>query len=221
MRTKQNKKNERPDAVPASLSAGAVEPKFKKCDHVWAKQPKELAGRTGYVVNVYKPCMNYEVRFGTEVWTVHESELELVDQSPEEAHQPVFECKDDANQPLTEQAAYDEYQERSKVSGDRAEQLAWAMIVLLAGQLIGGSKYAEFYVLGGAALLYMLLSIIQYVWQGVTIWLVMCRIKRTGITLSDYPDWVGFGAWVFYWLKMIIIAIGAIYGASHFVSFAM
>ena len=24
-----------------------------------------------------------------------------------------------------------------------------------------------------------------------------------------------------YWLKMIIIAIGAIYGASHFVSFAM
>jgi hypothetical protein len=55
----------------------------------------------------------------------------------------------------------------------------------------------------------------------VTIWLVKCRIKRTGITLNDYPDWVGFGAWVFYWLKMIIIAIGAIYGASHFVSFAM
>jgi len=46
-------------------------------------------------------------------------------------------------------------------------------------------------------------------------------IKRTGITLNDYPDWVGFGAWVFYWLKMITIAIGAIYGASHFISFAM
>ena len=126
-----------------------------------------------------------------------------------------------ADQPLTEQAAYDEYQERSKVSGDRAEQLAWAMIVLLAGQLIGGSKYAEFYVLGGAALLYMLLSAMQSVWQSVTIWLVKCRIKRTGIKLNDYPDWVGFGAWVFYWLKMIIIAIGAIYGASHFISFAM
>ena len=122
---------------------------------------------------------------------------------------------------LTEQAAYDEYQERSKVSGDRAEQLAWAMIALLAGQLIGGSKYAEFYVLGGAALLYLLLSAMQSVWQSVTIWLVKCRIKRTGIQLNDYPDWVGFGAWVFYWLKMIIIAIGAIYGASHFVSFAM
>ena len=122
---------------------------------------------------------------------------------------------------LTEQAAYDEYQERSKVSGDRAEQLAWAMIALLTGQLIGGSKYAEFYVLGGAALLYLLLSAMQSVWQSVTIWLVKCRIKRTGIQLNDYPDWVGFGAWVFYWLKMIIIAIGAIYGASHFVSFAM
>lgn len=122
---------------------------------------------------------------------------------------------------LTEEKAYDEYQERSKTAGDRAEQLAWAMIVLLAGQLIGGSKYAEFYVLGGAALLYLLLSAMQSVWQSVTIWLVKCRIKRTGIKLNDYPDWVGFGVWVFYWLKMIIIAIGAIYGASHFISFAM
>lgn len=132
-----------------------------------------------------------------------------------------IDCEDDAEQPLTEQAAYDEYQNRSKTSGDRAEQLAWAMIVLLAGQLIGGSKYAEFYVLGGAALLYLLLSAMQSVWQSVTIWLVKCRIKRTGLRLNDYPDWVGFGAWVFYWLKMIVIAIAAIYGASHFISFAM
>ena len=135
--------------------------------------------------------------------------------------QTVFERDGDADQPLTEQAAYDDYQERSKTSGDRAEQLAWAMIVLLAGQLIGGSKYAEIYVLGGAALLYLLLSAMQSVWQSVTIWLIKCRIKRTGILFNDYPDWVGFGAWVFYWLKMIIIAIGAIYGASHLVSFAM
>ena len=126
-----------------------------------------------------------------------------------------------ADQPLTEQAAYDEYQERSKVSGDRAEQLAWAMIALLTGQLIGGSKYAEFYVLGGAALLYLLLSAMQSVWQSVTIWLVKCRIKRTGIQLNDYPDWVGFGAWVFYWLKMFVIAIAAIYGASHFIQFVI
>ena len=154
--TEQNKDNQRPDAVPASLSDGAVEPKYKKGDHVWA------------------------------------------------------------NQPLTEQAAYDEYQERSKTSGDRAEQLAWAMIVLLAGQLIGGSKYAEFYVLGGAALLYLLLSAMQSVWQSVAFWIIKCRIKRTGVTLNDYPNWVGFGAWVLYWLKTIIIALGAIYGAYRF-----
>jgi len=218
--TERNKENERPDAVPASLSEGAVEPKYKKGDHVWAKQPKELAGRTGYVMDVDTYRMEYDVRFGAEMWIVPEDDLELVDPATEEARQTVFEREDDA-EPLTEQAAYEEYQERSKTSGDRAEQLAWAMIVLLAGQLIGGSKYAEFYVLGGAALLYLLLSTMQYVWQSVTIWLVKCRIKRTGIQLNDYPDWVGFGAWVFYWLKMIVIAIGAIYGASHFISFAM
>jgi hypothetical protein len=219
--TEQNKKNQRPDAVPASLSEGAVETKYKKGDHVWSKQPKELAGCTGYVMEVYTRRMEYEVRFGTEIRIVPEDDLELVDPATEEVRQTVFEREDDADQPLTEQAAYDEYQERSKVSGDRAEQLAWAMIVLLTGQLIGGSKYAEFYVLGGAALLYLLLSAMQSVWQSVTIWFVKCRIKRTGITLNDYPDWVGFGAWVFYWLKMIVIAIAAIYGANHFISFAM
>jgi hypothetical protein len=216
--TEKNKDNERPDAVPASLSVGAVKPKYKKGDHVWAKQPKELTGRVGYVMNIDTLRMWYEVRFDTEMWVVPESDLVS---NAEEVRQPVFEREDDTGQPLTEQAAYDEYQERSKVSGDRAEQLAWAMIALLTGQLIGGSKYAEFYVLGGAALLYLLLSAMQSVWQSVTIWLVKCRIKRTGIRLNDYPDWVGFGAWVFYWLKMIIIALAAIYGASHFISFAM
>ena len=203
-----------------SSSSGAVGPKFKEGDHVWAKQPKELAGRTGYVIDIDTLSMEYAIKFGTKIWIIPESDLELVDPTTEE-HQTVFKREDDADQSLTEQAAYEEYQYRTKESGDRAEQLAWAMIVLLTGQLIGGSKYAEFYVLGGAALLYMLLSIMQYVWQGATIRLVMRRIKRTGITLSDYPDWVGFGAWVFYWLKMIVIAIGAIYGASHFISFAM
>ena len=188
---------------------------------MWAKQPKELAGRVGYVRAVDTYRMIYEVKVGTEIWKILEDDLELVDPATEEVRQTAFEREDNADQPLTEQTAYDEYQERSKTSGDRAEQLAWAMIVLLAGQLIGGSKYAEFYVLGGAALLYLLLSTMQSVWQSVTIWLVKCRIKRTGIRLNDYPDWVGFGAWVFYWLKMIVIALAAIYGASHFISFAM
>lgn len=208
-------------AAQPAIAQAAKAPKYKKGAHVWAKRPKELAGRTGYVRAVDTYRMVYEVTFGTERWELLEDDLELVDPATEEARQTVFEREDDADQPLTEQAAYDEYQERSKVSGDRAEQLAWAMIVLLVGQLIGGSKYAEFYMLGGAALLYLLLSVMQSVWQSVTIWLVKFRIKRTGIVLSDYPDWVGFGAWVFYWLKMIIIAIATIYGASHLVSFAM
>lgn len=122
---------------------------------------------------------------------------------------------------LTEEKAYEDYQERSQVSGERADMLAWMMGGLLFGQLIGGSKYVEFYVLGGMALLYMLLSVMQAVWQTVTMWVIKCRIKRTGVNLYDYPDWVGFGAWVFYWLKMNIIAIGAIYGAIRFLWFAM
>lgn len=217
----ENKQSQRPDEVPASLSAGAAEPKFKKGDHVWSKRPKELAGRTGYVMEVNTDSMEYDVRFGNECWIVPESELELVDPATDEARQSAFELEENSDKPITEQAAYDEYQERSKISGDKAEQLAWAMIVLLAGQLIGGSKYSEFYVLGGVALLYLLLSTLQYVWQTVTIWLVKCRIKRTGIVLDDYPDWIGFGAWVFYWLKMNVIAAGAIYGASHFIQFIM
>ena len=208
-------------AAQPAIAQAAKAPKYKEGAHVWAKRPKELAGRTGYVRAVDTYRMVYEVTFGTERWELLEDDLELVDPATEEIHQPIFEREDNPDEVLTEKAAYDEYQERSGISGDRAEQLAWAMIVLLVGQLIGGSKYAEFYMLGGAALLYLLLSVMQSVWQSVTIWLVKFRIKRTGIVLSDYPDWVGFGAWVFYWLKMIIIAIATIYGASHLVSFAM
>lgn len=76
--TKQNKKNERPDAVPASLSEDAVEKKYKKGDHVWAKQPEKLAGRTGYVMGIDIRRMEYDVRFGTEMWLVPEDDLELV-----------------------------------------------------------------------------------------------------------------------------------------------
>lgn len=97
--TEQNKKNQRPDAIPVSLSVGAVEAKYKKGDHVWAKQPKELAGRTGYVMEIDTRRMEYEVRFGTEIWIVQESDLELVDPATEEARQPVFEREDDADQP--------------------------------------------------------------------------------------------------------------------------
>jgi len=82
--TEQNKENQRPDAVPASSSVGAVEPKYKKGDHVWAKRSKELAGRTGYVMKVDTRRMEYEERFGTEMWIVPEDDLELVDPATED-----------------------------------------------------------------------------------------------------------------------------------------
>lgn len=216
MKQNDNKGNQRPDAVPASLSVGAVETKYKKGNHVWAKQPKELAGRTGYVMDVDTRRIEYDVRFGNEVWIVPEDDLELVDPATEEVPQTVFEREADADQPLTEQAAYDDYQERTAKSGDRADQLAWAIVALLAAQLIGGSKYGEMYVMAAGALAYMLLHTMQSAWQGLAIWIVKQRISR-GQRLADYPSWVGGMAWAFYWLKLCALIAAAVYGIVHFV----
>lgn len=126
--TEQNKENQRPDAVPASLSVDAVEPKYKEGDHVWAKRPKELAGRTGCVRAVDTYRMVYEVAFGTEVWKMLEDSLELVDPATEETRQTVFEREDDADQPLTEQAAYDEYKTMRMIymiAADVLRALGW------------------------------------------------------------------------------------------------
>ena len=98
----ENKQNQRPDAVPAFLSEGAAEPKFKKGDHVWSKRTKELAGRTGYVMAVNIDSMEYDVRFGTELWIVPESDLELVDPATYEARQPAFEREDDPAEATTD-----------------------------------------------------------------------------------------------------------------------
>ena len=86
----ENKESQLPDAAPASLSVGAVEPKYKRGDHVWSKRPKELAGRTGYVRAVDTYRMVYEVTFGTERWELLEDDIELVDPATEEARQTVF-----------------------------------------------------------------------------------------------------------------------------------
>ena len=114
---------------------------------------------------------------------------------------------------LTEQQAYDDYQERSKTSGDRASEMAWMMITPMLCQLIGGEHYLEFYIMGAASIVYMCLSTLQSVWQTFAFWLIKCRIKSNDIQVDDYPNWVGFGAWVFYWLKITVITIGAFYGA--------
>ena len=121
-------------------------------------------------------------------------------------------------QTITEEKAYDDYQERSTTANDRGEQLAWAFIVLLAGMMIGNHGYLEYYVGAACGLAYLLLSMIQSAWQTVAIWIVKNRIKRDNLTIEDYPEWVGGWAWVFWYTKIGLLTIGTIYVAYRFVS---
>ena len=75
-----------------------------------------------------------------------------------------------------------------------------------------GSKYfREPYVLAAGGIAYLMLSTMQAWWQTVALWVIKCRIKSKNLRINDYPDWVGGGAWVFYWLKMIVITVTSIY----------
>ena len=118
---------------------------------------------------------------------------------------------------LTEQKMYDDYQERSITAGNRAEQLAWAFIVILCAQLVGGSKYAEPYVIAAGGIAYMLLSSLQALWQAFAMWLFKNRVKRLGLAVDDYPQWLGGTAWAIYWAKMVVISITAVYAVVKFV----
>ncbi len=64
---------------------------------------------------------------------------------------------------------------------------------------------------------YMLLSALQALWQTVTFWIIKNRIKRDGLLIDDYPQWVGGGAWVFYYIKMAVITATATYAFWHFI----
>jgi hypothetical protein len=121
-------------------------------------------------------------------------------------------------QTITEEKAYDDYQERSNTANDRGEQLAWAFIVLLAGMMIGNHGYLEYYVGAACGLVYLLLSMIQSAWQTIAIWIIKNRIKRDNLTIEDYPEWVGGWAWVFWYTKIGLLTIGTIYVAYRFVS---
>lgn len=122
---------------------------------------------------------------------------------------------DEPIEPLKEQEAYRDYQERSNTSGERANQLAWAFIIILCAQFVGSNKYAEPYVMAAGGILYMLLSVVQSLWQAVSIWIVKQLIQK-GQMYDDYPDWVGGGAWFFYYTKMIVITITSIYAVWSF-----
>ena len=125
---------------------------------------------------------------------------------------------EDVTETVTEEKAYDDYQERSTTANDRGEQLAWAFIVLLAGMMIGNHGYLEYYVGAACGLVYLLLSMIQSAWQTIASWIVKNRIKRDNLTIEDYPEWVGGWAWVFWYLKIGLLTIGTIYVVYRFVS---
>ena len=119
---------------------------------------------------------------------------------------------------ISEQKAYDDYQDASLRSKERGDQLAWAFIVLLVGMMIGDHCYLEYYVGAACGLAYMLLSMIQSAWQTIAIWIVKNRIKRGNLTIEDYPQWVGGWAWVFWYLKIGLLTIGTIYVVWRFIS---
>jgi hypothetical protein len=119
---------------------------------------------------------------------------------------------------ITEKQSYDDYQERSTTANDRGEQLAWAFIIMLTGMLIANHGYLEYYVGAACGLAYLLLSMLQSAWQTIAIWIIKNRIKRDNLTIEDYPEWVGGWAWVFWYLKIGLLAIGTIYVAWRFIS---
>ncbi len=112
---------------------------------------------------------------------------------------------------------YDYYQERSLTAGERASELAWAMIAILCCALIGSKLITSFVVSGTLSLVYFLLSALQAVWQAVTTCIFMDSLKDDE-EAKGYPKHVGYGAWVFYCLKMIVMIVAVIYFVKDMVS---
>ena len=125
---------------------------------------------------------------------------------------------EDVTETVTEEKAYDDYQERSQTAGDRGNMLAWAFVCTMFAQLIGSKYFREPYVLAAGGIAYLMLSTMQAWWQTVALWIIKCRIKSKNLSINDYPDWVGGGAWVFYWLKMIVITVTSIYAIVKFIA---
>lgn len=112
---------------------------------------------------------------------------------------------------LTEEKVYDFYQEMSVAAGSRAEQLAWMFVVMMTGGLVSGHAYQTFSVCAALSAVYLLLSVMQAVWQTFTSWLFMRQLRKADVMPDDYPAWVGSGAWFFFWLKMATIATAVVY----------
>lgn len=112
---------------------------------------------------------------------------------------------------VTEQNTFDYYQEKSYTAGSRCDQLAWMFVVMLTGAFISGHTYQLPYNCVAFAIIYVLMSIFQSVWQTFTFWLFYKQIKGKEVMPKDYPSWIGCGAWFFFWLKIIAISAAALY----------
>lgn len=111
---------------------------------------------------------------------------------------------------LTEEEVYDFYQERSGTAGDRADQLAWMFVAMAAGVLISGHAWQTFFVSAALSVTYLLLSVLQAVWQAFTAWLFKRQVSRMATPPTDYPWWIGCGAWLLFWLKMAAITAAVV-----------
>ena len=121
-----------------------------------------------------------------------------------------FQLVDNDDEGVNEEKVYNYYQERSVTAGSRADQLAWMFIIMMTGGLISGHAYETFSVCAALSAIYLFFSIMQAVWQTFTSWLFLQMIKDSDTMPDDYPAWVGGGAWLFFWLKMITIS-GAVF----------
>ena len=125
---------------------------------------------------------------------------------------------------LTKKKIYNFYQEKSGVASDRADELAWMFVIMMTGGLISGHAYTTFSECAAFACLYVLLSVLQALWQTITSWHFMlkeerkrkeCELdkdnKKKYTYPEEWPDYIGSGAWVFYYLKMMTITVCVIF----------
>lgn len=141
------------------------------------------------------------------------TEMEIANK-PESVLEPKPETVQESSDIITGQEVYDYYQERSGAAGNRADQLAWMFVVMAAAVLFSGHTWGVFIEGAVMAAIYMMLSVLQAVWQTFTSWLFMRQLKKMDVAPKDYPSWVGCGEWLFFWLKMITITIPVIYFAK-------
>ena len=123
---------------------------------------------------------------------------------------------------MTEETVNSFYKKSSARSSDMAERLAWMFIIMSAAGLTSGHAYQTFFVCAVWSVLYMLLGVLQYLWQAVASWVFMVRMQHLekryednlGVTViypKSFPDYIGFGAWVLFYMKMACITIAVSY----------